>query len=53
MGRFSELIAAAPLLFDGHVTPVIDCVFPLAEAAIAQQRLEQREQFGKIVLEVR
>jgi NADPH:quinone reductase-like Zn-dependent oxidoreductase len=52
MGRFSELTAAAPLLFDGHVTPVIDEVFPLARAADAQRRLEDKEQFGKIVLEV-
>ena len=52
MGRFSELITAAPLLFDGHVTPVIDEVFPLARAADAQRRLEEKGQFGKIVLEL-
>ncbi len=52
MGRFSELLAAAPLLFDGHVKPMIDEVFPLARAADAQKRLEEKGQFGKIVLEV-
>jgi NADPH:quinone reductase-like Zn-dependent oxidoreductase len=52
MGRFAELEAAAPLLFDGRVTPVIDEVFPLERAADAQRRLEGKEQFGKIVLEV-
>jgi NADPH:quinone reductase-like Zn-dependent oxidoreductase len=52
MGRFSELAAAASLLFDGCVAPVIDEVFPLARAADAQRRLEGREQFGKIVLEI-
>ncbi|HEX9365580.1 MAG TPA: zinc-binding dehydrogenase [Vicinamibacterales bacterium] len=52
MGRFSELVTAAPLLFGGHVTPVIDEVMPLARAADAQRRLEDKEQFGKIVLEV-
>ena len=52
MGRFAELVAAAPLLFDGRVTPVIDEVFPLARAADAQRRLEAKGQFGKIVLEV-
>lgn len=52
MGRFAELAAAAPLLFDGLVTPVIDEVFPLARAADAQRRLEDKEQFGKIVLTV-
>jgi NADPH:quinone reductase-like Zn-dependent oxidoreductase len=52
MGRFAELEAAAPLLYDGRVTPVIDQVVPLARAADAQRRLEEKEQFGKIVLEV-
>lgn len=50
MGRFSDLEAAAPLLFAGAVTPVIDAVFPLERAADAQRRLEDKEQFGKIVL---
>ena len=52
MGRFDELRAAAPLLFDGHVTPVIDEVFPLARAADAQRKLEEKGQFGKVVLTV-
>jgi NADPH:quinone reductase-like Zn-dependent oxidoreductase len=52
MGRFSELVSAAPLLFDGIVRPVIDEILPLARAADAQRRLEQKGQFGKIVLEV-
>jgi NADPH:quinone reductase-like Zn-dependent oxidoreductase len=52
MGRFSELTTAAPLLFGGHVTPVIDEVFPLSRAADAQRRLEEKGQFGKIVLEL-
>jgi NADPH:quinone reductase-like Zn-dependent oxidoreductase len=52
MGRFSELRAALPLLYDGRVTPVIDEIFPLARAADAQRRLEDKGQFGKVVLEV-
>jgi NADPH:quinone reductase-like Zn-dependent oxidoreductase len=32
--------------------PVVDTVFPLAQAADAHARLESREQFGKIVLRV-
>ena len=52
MGRFSELREAAPLLFDGTFQPVIDVVLPLADAADAQRRLENRSQFGKIVLQV-
>lgn len=50
MGRFAELEAAAPLLFDGTLNPVVDEVVPLARAADAQRRLEDKEQFGKIVL---
>jgi NADPH:quinone reductase-like Zn-dependent oxidoreductase len=52
MGTFAELRQAAPLLFDGTLRPVIDRVYPLREAADAQRRLEEKEQFGKIVLEV-
>jgi NADPH:quinone reductase-like Zn-dependent oxidoreductase len=52
MGRFAELREAAPLFFSGHLKPMIDKTFPLREAAAAQQRLEDKEQFGKIVLTV-
>ena len=52
MGRFAELNDAAALLFDGTLEPVIDRVFPLAQAADAQRRLEEKGQFGKIVLEI-
>jgi len=52
MGRFAELRAAAALLFDGRVNPVIDKVFPLERAADAQRRLEEKGQFGKIVLAI-
>jgi NADPH:quinone reductase-like Zn-dependent oxidoreductase len=52
MGRFAELDSAARLLFDGRVTPVIDEVFPLERAADAQRRLENKGQFGKVVLQV-
>jgi len=41
---------AAP---DGRkLRPVIDSVFPLEEAAAAHRRMEGRENFGKIVLEI-
>jgi len=50
MGRFAELREAAPLFFSGQLKPIIDKTFPLREAAAAQQRLEEKEQFGKIVL---
>jgi NADPH:quinone reductase-like Zn-dependent oxidoreductase len=52
MGEHRELLAAAPLFFEGRLGPVIDEVFPLAEAAAAHERLEAGRQFGKIVLAV-
>jgi NADPH:quinone reductase-like Zn-dependent oxidoreductase len=52
MGTFSDLRHAAELFFAGALRPVVDEVFPLARAADAQRRLERREQFGKLVLEV-
>ena len=52
MGRFSELWRPSALFFDGHVTPVIDEVLPLGRAADAQRRLEEKGQFGKVVLDV-
>jgi NADPH:quinone reductase-like Zn-dependent oxidoreductase len=52
MGTKSELLTAAASFFRGELSPVIDRTYPLASAADAQGRLERREQFGKIVLEV-
>jgi NADPH:quinone reductase-like Zn-dependent oxidoreductase len=52
MGAKRELLAAAPLFFEGRLRPVIDEVLPLPDAAAAHERLEAREQFGKIVLAV-
>jgi NADPH:quinone reductase-like Zn-dependent oxidoreductase len=53
MGTKGELVRAARFFFTGQLRPVVDCVYPLADAAAAQQRLEESKQFGKIVLEVR
>jgi zinc-binding alcohol dehydrogenase/oxidoreductase len=36
----------------GAIRPVVDTTFPLGEASAAQRRLEQSEQFGKIVLNI-
>lgn len=41
-----------PLLRQGKCLPIIDRVFPLAEAARAHQRMEEGEHIGKIVLQV-
>jgi putative PIG3 family NAD(P)H quinone oxidoreductase len=42
-----------PAVEAGEFRPVIDSVFPLAEAADAHRRMESSEHVGKIVLEVR
>ena len=52
MGEKAELLKASRLFFGGLVRPVVDRVFPLADAAAAHQYLEGRRQFGKVVLEV-
>jgi putative PIG3 family NAD(P)H quinone oxidoreductase len=39
-------------LADGRLTPIIDSVFPLGEAAKAHARMESNENVGKIVLQV-
>jgi NADPH:quinone reductase-like Zn-dependent oxidoreductase len=38
-------------LFEGGaMKPVVDTVFPLADAAAAHRRMDQADQFGKIVM---
>jgi NADPH2:quinone reductase len=41
-----------PKLENGSVRPVIDSVFPLAQAASAQERMRENLHFGKIILEI-
>jgi len=41
-----------PWIEKGQLKPVIDSVFPLADAAKAHARMESGEHFGKIVLQV-
>jgi NADPH:quinone reductase-like Zn-dependent oxidoreductase len=50
MGTMGELHRVLSFVFRGQVCPVIDRVYPLAEIRAAHQRLEERAQFGKIVL---
>ncbi len=52
MGSKAELYSVLDLVGRGRVRPVIDTVMPLAKAREAHERLEKREQFGKIVLRV-
>lgn len=50
MGGKKELLEVLKLVERKVLKPVIDKVFPLAEAAEAQRRMEDRQQFGKLVL---
>ena len=50
MGGKAELLEALKLIARGTVKAVIDSAFPLREAAAAQEKMESREFFGKILL---
>lgn len=52
MGSKASLFTIAKLIGEGRLRPIVDRVFPLAEAAEAHRYLDQREQFGKVVLTV-
>jgi NADPH:quinone reductase-like Zn-dependent oxidoreductase len=52
MGSKQDFEAAYELVASGRARPVVDAVFPLAEAAAAHERLEAGEQLGKIVLRI-
>jgi NADPH:quinone reductase-like Zn-dependent oxidoreductase len=52
MGVKSELHTIMKLVSAGHLKPVVDRTFPLAEAAAAHTYLESGQQFGKVVLRV-
>ncbi|HWG36263.1 MAG TPA: zinc-binding dehydrogenase [Terriglobales bacterium] len=52
MGRRADLDVIVPLISQGKLRPVVDRVFPLAEAEAAHAYLGEGRQFGKVVLEV-
>ena len=52
MGNRRDFESMLRKLAEGALEPVVDSVFPLAEAGAALTRLESREQFGKIVLSI-
>ncbi len=52
MGTKSELHAVLKLVAAGRLKPIVDRVFPLAQAAAAHAYLESSSQFGKVVLRV-
>jgi NADPH:quinone reductase-like Zn-dependent oxidoreductase len=50
MGTDAEFSAMLAAVEAGRIEPVVDSVFPLAEAAAAYQRLASGEAFGKVVV---
>ena len=50
MGTRSELLEVTKLMEIGKLKPVIDSVFPLKEARKAQERMLERNHFGKLIL---
>jgi NADPH:quinone reductase-like Zn-dependent oxidoreductase len=50
MGSKAELLAALKFVESGQIRPVVDQVLPLAEARRAHELMEDRAQFGKLVL---
>jgi NADPH:quinone reductase-like Zn-dependent oxidoreductase len=52
MGTHAEFAGMLRMFQGGKVRPVVDSVFPLPEAKEAERRLEEKGQFGKIVLRV-
>ena len=52
MGTRSEFAGLVRLAQQGGIRPIVDMLFPLAEASRAHQRMEEQGQFGKIVLSV-
>jgi NADPH:quinone reductase-like Zn-dependent oxidoreductase len=53
MGGRRELLPVLRHAREGRLKPVVDRVFPLAEAAAAHRHLDSRAQFGKVVLRIR
>ena len=52
MGTKEDFEGAYELVTSGRARPVIDSVYPLAEARAAHERMEAGEQFGKIVFSI-
>src|SRR5580765_6468997 len=51
MGSKADLLAAMPFIESGQIRAVVDRKLPLAEARTAHELLEDRAQFGKLVLD--
>ncbi len=52
MGNAAEYQEVVRQLGAGHLRPLVDRVYPLAEAHAAFERLDRGEQLGKIAVEI-
>ena len=52
MSTLADFAEVMDLVVAGKLKPVIDSIFPLKEAAAAQERLWRGENFGKITLDI-
>jgi zinc-binding alcohol dehydrogenase/oxidoreductase len=52
MGTRADFEGAYELVASGKAKPIVDRVFPLAQAAEAHEYLEQGRQLGKVVLAI-
>jgi NADPH:quinone reductase-like Zn-dependent oxidoreductase len=52
MGTKAELRTVLKLVGQGRLTPIVDNIWPLQDAALAHEYLEKNKQFGKVVLTV-
>jgi NADPH:quinone reductase-like Zn-dependent oxidoreductase len=50
MGPLGELHQVLKFVFRKEIKPVIDKVYPLSEIRVAHEHLENKEQFGKVVV---
>jgi NADPH:quinone reductase-like Zn-dependent oxidoreductase len=52
LGSREEFRQLLSFLNVSQIRPILDKIFPLQEAAAAQQRMEEARQFGKILLRI-
>jgi len=52
MSPIKDFVTVMDLIVAGKLRPALDQTFPLKDAAAAQERLEQGQQFGKITLDI-
>jgi NADPH:quinone reductase-like Zn-dependent oxidoreductase len=52
MSTLADFKEVMGLLVSGKLKPILDRIYPLKDAAAAQERLWRNENFGKITLEI-